>query len=483
MAATQPQKKAAKELNFAELDKQIDNAAKGLPPSVKEQLEDHVAQKFKEGKQVAKADTADKVTTGKSKVVPINSPLPLKFRSDPLPWNYGDIQGDPKPPALTSMVDVKFLTKEEVDACPTPCVIINGIQITPTATDIPLQHGRLGRGSSAQMYVPFYHKGVDKKVFSRFVAEIDGRTVEFFLDDKSKVVINAPFFNSGRYDSLAASAMNSTLVLLNSSSIDDSVIGDNYLLNVASKSNVLNRSQLAGTRMFTGPRDYMFNESNEKPDDMDTVPRQKHENCQFKEARITDSELSPGYYSRSTVNQSKIKSSRTVYVRHCELTKATYDGKSVTMTRVNSVSMSVTVEGEITLQNLKLNNEYLHARALYMPNKFAALTVDFPVQELKMIRTSVTEVELSFYQTDSVRFNLTPTREEVLEGIRDLMKRNNHSHSRTPAAENPFTESFLEYAADAIVSRLGVIVVMDAATAVVNEMNHRYNDYDDPYMF
>lgn len=435
-------------------------------------------------KQVAKAVKAIEKSADANKVVSIDSGgKPLKFKSDPLPWNYGDIQAEPKSASMTSMVDVKFLTKEEVVACPPPCVIINGIQISPTDTGIPLQHGRLGRGTSAQMYIPFYHKGVDKKTFSRYVAEIDGRTVEFLLDDLSKVVINAPFFNSGRYDSLAASSMNSTLVLINSTSTDDSVLGDNYLLNVTSKSNVLNRSSLAGTRMYTGARDYMYNELNEKPDDMDTVPRQKHENCQFKETRVTDSELSPGYYSRSTINQSKVKSSRTVYARGCELTKATYDGKSVTMTRVNSVSMSVTAEGEITLQNLKLNNEYLNARSLYMPNKFASLTVDFPVQELKLIRTSKDEVELGFYQNDCVRFGMTPTREEVLEGIRDLLKRNNHSHSRSPAADNPFSESFLEYAADAVVSRLGVIVMMDAATAVVNEMNHRYNDYDDPYMF
>jgi hypothetical protein len=452
----------------------VDKAKDIIDEGFKETATKEVAEKGQPPKSVAKKD----------KVVPLNSDLPVAVKDD-LPWTLG---GNPVLPyAGFDMTKAKVLTPDEVTSWPTPCVIINNVLIAPTEEGIAAQHGRLGFGMGSSKYIPFYSKGLDAKKYNRYVAVLDGRQVEFLLDELSKVVVSNNYFGNSRYDQLTAQNAQSSLLLINSSSVNDSVIGENYLLNVDSKNNVFNRSSVSATRMFSGPRDYQFTELTEKPERSDLVPRQKFEHCQFKETRVTDSELSPGYYSRSTLTQSRVRSNRTVYVRSCELNKASFDGKAVSLKRVNSVSMSVNAEGEINVSNIKLSNDYMTVRSLYMPNKFSLLTVDFPVQELKMVRTEPAEIELSFFTNDSVRFGLTPSREDVLEGIRDLIKRNNYGHYRNGSGsgiDNAFSESFLDYAADAVMSRLRVIGVLDAATNVVNEMNQNYNDnYDDPYMF
>ena len=429
--------------------------------------------KVADPKPVVAAAPASKTKT--SQVVSLGAP------PQNMPWSYepgapgGSVSNFPVSPSP----DLVLLNKEQIDALPTPCVVINGVVIEPKHTELDGGFGRISvPHSNASFYIPYSEdRSKGANVFSYYAVELNGNKVGYYLDKRSKVVITNTGGPFGRYgDDYENYGKGGQLMLINSSSENDSVMGDSTLRNVASVENTFFKSSVSNTANTPGATpSYMA----PKKDDTDNDRQFPMKGCHLRESYIQDSVLPNGRFVKASITKSRLVSQRWVLVKDVYMTECTIEAKSIVLTGLTVKNFSAYIEGECVIRNNQsFNGDTLTAQSIYAPNKFCLLKVDFPNRELNVVRLNYKEIGLGFYSGFVVVISVNANREEIEAAMNKLTKadhRDDFSPHDVHGINNAFSQSLLDYAINSIDSRLGVIRMLDAATKSVEEMTRAYD--------
>lgn len=356
---------------------------------------------------------------------------------------------------------------------------IDGVVQTPLLTGVTVTRNRLNtENSDYGLYIPYVMGETAKdKVFSVYRIEIDKAEVIYALDNESTVELSSDASMRRPFSRHRAMGVGS-LILINSVSKHDTIMGESSLLNAATSNCLLNSSVLcriddpkpAANNLPWGGCDSL-NEFSEN--------RMVVKNSQFKRATIENSDITPGTYIDTYVRDSRVESTGHVTLLRTDIYKSRVDAPRVLLRDVNAISCTFSSETELTIEASRFSNIYTTSGSIHIPNKFCFLELDTPWGKLNFIRATRNEFSLGAGHYRQERFKLDVTREEILEFVKSQAGFGSWSGDKTPSTL--ISDSIAEYLADSVMSRLTVINLLDSARQLVNDISGNRALYEDPY--
>lgn len=340
-------------------------------------------------------------------------------------------------------------------------VTIDGVAQTPIATDVVVSGSYINipeHGIST--YVPYRFSGKCDGKFSLYRVKADGGDVTYILDENSCVEIqNAQ--SQRRPFTRRATAANGVLVLINSYSKNDVILGENYLVNMDSSNNLFNTSSVS---------DIHDEKSNNKPlylpwGEEETTGRRTIANCLFKLSTISNSSLTAGTYVSCCINDSQVESSGHTIFNQCDLQTSSVRGSRAHMKGMTLDRSTLSSEGAVHCGAGRLTSVYINAPSIYLSNKMGYLSVETPTEKMDMVRATETEFVVFGHWGGQQRIAIDATREEieVLACDVHLGRGYMQSNKLSDVKRDAITQSIIDYMVDSIESRFKVVRLMDAA--------------------
>lgn len=369
----------------------------------------------------------------------------------------------------------------------TPQVVVRGKAAEPIGT-VTYTGGDSLQYNDINFYLPWPTERFKDMSFNIYQLEDKGRKINLAMDPLSKFVIEPSpshfHFVPGNPQFTAPAV----IVLINSTSSNDYVVGESLLINVESRNNVLNNSQLTASRKDQGRSYGLF--AYEKTEDVFKVGedhRHTYVGCRFKRSRIENALLSDGYYFETQIVDSEIKSNGRIDVRGGRVTRSRLVGSDITLNDANLVQFSAECTGSIRVNRQTLNAELYTTSGLYLNNKFAKTTITAPhYSDIRLVRVSLNEFELGDGY-NSVTLKINEGSGEVMDKVESLFARmkgkvqeetNRERYDR--AGMDNFTRSILRYVTDSVASRLRIIEMIDSAAETLESVLPRANKFE-PY--
>lgn len=360
--------------------------------------------------------------------------------------------------------------------------MVEGVLQEPIETGLTVQFNRI-QSSVIQrdFYLPHpVNRMYADKVFSLYRQRTGEFEAYYLLDNNSTVTLNGGDPRPGYYRPRNLSA-GGVLILINSSSNDDIVLGDSSLINTESAYNVLNNTMLARTKdPVNGPR-FPFDHWE---DNLPVVQKQEVKErlnireTQFKHVSLIDSEVTRGVYRHSSFNNSSVRGSGHVTVERSNLYETEVIGTRVTLEAVQFTKSYVSSESELLVKHVRFNGSHVRSKSIYIPNKFCYLELDTPQNKMFFVRSSRREFDLGNNMHSMERFKLDAPSEDIRRQVAIQLAMDPEGfHTRATL----ITRSVANYIADSILSRLRVIRLLDEAKQLVEEVGERRHDYDDIY--
>lgn len=358
--------------------------------------------------------------------------------------------------------------------------MVGGVLQDPIKTGIGLWNGRLGEiditGSPPGATLPQYlDKSVFGKTFSLYLYKDHESEVYYYLDADSTVSIGGGDPKTGYYRH--RTTKNGVLVLINSSSTDDIVIGESVLANTDSSYSVLNQSTIAKTKNPADPWELVPVEGKDGNDHV-VKTRLAIRECEFKRCLMLDSTFPSGRYIETHLTQSSVDSSGYTHVLNTTLQKSTVRGSRVTLEGNRIYDSNIHSDGEVTIKNCVFKATHVRGKSLFIPNKFNYLELDTPLHKLYLVRSSPKEFDVGFTSHGMERFRLNDG-DRQLE--RFIFRMANVDPEGSPQRSTIISDSISQYMLDSIRSRLTVINTLDAAEQLVLDTNLYQRPWDDIY--
>jgi len=371
-------------------------------------------------------------------------------------------------------------------------VMFHGEELVPVETGLRAEFGRVkSEKLDKTIHLPGLHSfNLDDRVFGLYAVE-QGDSKGYYLVDQDSYVEVQPEAADGRRNWMLYSnmIMNGTLVLINSISINDQVIGDSGLTNVESRENLLNGTTLTATRNPPNrhdlrhphrddPQGYLapWDEGNTKPLPL-LKTRALFTHSQFKRSMVMDSFLSKGVYRSVHITQSVIDGSGApASVTGANLYRCALAGTRVHLKNTSMTECTVNSDAELIIKYTTFNNLHFSAKTVRITNKFNYLSLDTPTNKLYLVRSSLREFDLGASSYNMVRLKLDASAEEVRKVICAQLSFDEEGY---PIALTSLTGSIADYLTEAVVSRLKVIRLLDEAKRLVRDVGMRETNYDD----
>jgi len=406
------------------------------------------------------------VMTVEQAVDKIKSELPAVANE----WNLDKFGGSFTP---------KYHTKEELAALKTPWVMVKGVLIEPSQTDIPESY-RIQTNSGQTFWLhttPTLTTPATPRTFSHFLVEIDGFVVQFLLDDKSSVDIQS--FDIGRAGfgaNVRPSQGSNQVVLINSDSTHDTFLGDVMLENQSTRGCVFSQSTVSSRPRYTDHKAPWL--------DRDSGHRQKLKWSHISRSTVYNSVLVDSLYLRDcAIDNSNIKTTETFRADTCTIKDSTIKGNVADLKFANLERTYIPSTGSVLIVNTRMTDESLGERPVYIPNKFSTLKVDLPFDHLFMRRESVKKVVLGTGYHKPVELDVDATLEETDAAVRAVLRGSSYHNPLDPDMKDPVVSNLIHYVVQSLRSRLRVVKMLDStvrtARVVTGEI-HR-EDYDDDF--
>lgn len=370
---------------------------------------------------------------------------------------------------------------------------VNGVDQDPIDTDISTMYRDLKSDKlpGETVYLNSIHGyRIHDRKFNLFLVELGGESTYYFVDQESQVTINA----DGSNLRLRRHPVNGhgVLILINSVSVDDQVIGESLLVNADSERNLLNSSALIS---FEEPRAYhdyglAFRDHTRRPpanpwDESEhslpsTKRRQAYEGSQFKRVQAYDSFLMRGTYRSAHLAQCVIEGGGQANVVNSHLTQSVLAGTQVTLKNSNLTNCSLRSDGELLIKHSTFNYMHVSAKSVHILNKFSYLSLDTPTQKLYVVRANYREIDVGTSSYTMQRLKIAASEDEVRKVVAAALSVDEEGF---PVAETSITRSFANYLTEAVMSRLKVIQLLDEAKQLVYQVGvgRANNFYDDLY--
>lgn len=359
--------------------------------------------------------------------------------------------------------------------------MVEGVLQEPIEVGLTVQFNRI---QSSELKRDFYlphpiNQMYSDKVFSLYRQRTGEFEAYYLLDGNSTVTLNGGDARPGYYRPRNLTA-GGVLILINSSSNDDIVLGDSSLINTESAYNVLNNTMLARTKdPINGPR-FPFDhwEENLPVKKQEVKERFNVRETQFKQVQCIDSELSRGVYRSSSFNNSHVRGSGHVTVERSNLYETEVTGTRITIESSHLTKSYVASEAELLVKHVRFNGSHVRSKSIFIPNKFCYLELDTPQNKMFFVRSSRREFDLGNNMHSMERFKLDAPSEDIRRQVAIQLSMDPEGfHTRATL----ITRSVANYIADSILSRLRVIRLLDEAKQLVEEVGERRHDYDDIY--
>jgi len=373
---------------------------------------------------------------------------------------------------------------------PSKKVSMNGVFLEPVAVDLKSQHGYLNI-NGVTVYLPYPNHRYEELTFSAYyLGGENGNTSRtlLLLDEYSSVTMEqgkVPYSFGRAHNRKAAS-----VVMVNSSSKNDAYYGENYLINVDSEENTLNESRLEAKGSVQGYSweygAYAESDHEEYGNRNDKFVtgqslRHRYEKSQFKKTTCIDSKLAEGFYSSCNLFRSTVKAANRCSLYRTEVKKTEIQGSDVTLRNSNFKACTLSCEGHVYVNSQRMIRESFHTASLHLLNKYCTMEVTLPrYNDLKMIRISEGEFELvNSSSRGNVKIGIKSGPYQIREHVEKFL--NMTGPSEAVEGPNAFQESMVDYVVDSIVSRLGMVSMLDSAYHATRALTQESEPYDNPY--
>lgn len=356
---------------------------------------------------------------------------------------------------------------------------IDGIVQTPLLTGVTVERNRLNtENSDYALYIPYFLNITDKsKTFSIYHVTIDKCEVIYALDNSSTVELSAATHGIRPFHRNKLTTAGS-LLLINSSSKNDVIIGDNALSNAATSNCLLNSSTIfqddAPKENYGLPWPELTRMGEFTPNQI-TI-----KDSQFKRSTVQNSTVSPGTYIDARVRDANIESTTHANFTRVDIWKCRINATRTVLIRDAQLhSCGFTSESDLIIESSRFSNIYASVPSINIPNKFSYLELDAPWGILSLVRASRSEFSLGTSHYRQERFKLNVSRETILEFVK--AQADTMSWTEGKVTNTLITDSIAEYLVDSIMSRLAVINLLDSALQLAQEMTGFRSTYEDPY--
>ena len=366
---------------------------------------------------------------------------------------------------------------EKVQA--TGTFIFEGVLQEPIETGLKVDYNRI---SSVHLDNAFYlpHPVAQMyadKVFSLYLLRTAGSEAYYLLDGNSTVTLGGGEVKLS-FHAPRSVPCRGVLVLINSSSNEDVVIGESALINTESAHNVLNNSVLARTKEPSPDYCSEFYKVGEAVPVKDIKERLNIKECQFKRTSVFDSVVTKGVYRDSQIRDSKIFGVGYTTVTTSQLMDANIRGTRVLIKGAHLDKTSITAEGELLVKYSRFTGAHIRASSIYIPNKFNYLEVDTPQHKLYFVRSTVKDFDIGTQTYSMERMRLDVDEVEIRKLVASQMSADHEGFATRPSM---LTRSIASYLTDSIRSRLRVIRLLDEAKQLVREVGATTQPWDDIY--
>lgn len=293
------------------------------------------------------------------------------------------------------------------------------------------------------------------------------------------------------------------LIMINSTSHNDHFINSVVLANVESSNNTLNQSHIIVNSSRIGPQRGWGGSSPFKVGDS----RQKYSDLRLKKTDVIDSSLTRGQYYSCNFTNSCVTGTNTYenHIKNTYLTECRIRGSRVKLKNLTGEALDFNAEGEVLVKGVgRLNNHQWHFPSIHVTNRFAFTEIDYVTRHdhgIKMVRTTETEVEIALQRwKEGIKVAIDAPRHTVELAIRDGLKEGKEKKlepaqfsggfgsfpyqplgSLSYRGEKPGDgiRNYMDsYIVDQVVSRLGMIQMLDEVEKTAKELNYGRNDDD-----
>jgi hypothetical protein len=356
-----------------------------------------------------------------------------------------------------------------------------GVLQDPIETGLKVDYNRI---RSQHLETPFYlphpiSQLYTDKVFSLYRLRAGDVEAYYLLDSNSTVSVGG---GDARLDYHRRQNVpnRGVLVLINSSSNDDIVLGESTLINTESAYNLLNNAVLACTKEHDPnyPRGFGHMSDEPTPVSKEVKERFNVRECLFKRTSVFNSSISKGEYRDSQVHDSQISSAGYVQVGTCQIFDCHIRGTRVTLKGNHLTKCGVNSEGELLLKYSRFTGAHIKANSIYIPNKFCYLEIDTPQHKMYMVRATRRDFDLGVNLHNMERLRLDAPKEEIEKVVACQLSLDPEGFYTQPTS---LSRSVASYLTDSITSRLKVVRLLDEAKQLVREVGDRTRPWDDIY--
>jgi hypothetical protein len=444
--------------------KQVDKAVKAL-----EKVADKGKAVSADKPQPVKIVNSSFSGTNGAKVKPKGmglSPSHGKVLSETVEEAVGRIKMDPPRFGLANGpwggLELKYYSKEELAAMKTPWVMVKGVLIEPKQTGIK-EAGRISTDSGHTFWLnmprALYREKEEPRVFSHYVIESDGITVQLLLDEKSSVQINSFDIYRGGYQAMDINRhMVNQAVLTNTDSTHDTFLGEVILENQSTNSCVFNSSTVSSQPRFDQQQAPWVVQRNRES------PRQVLKYSSLSRSSVFNSVISDSIQLLdTTIDDSNIKTNEGFSAANSRLKEATIKGHRARLKFAQLEKTYIPSTGSILIVNTIMKDESLGDKPLYVPNKFCTLKVDLPHDHLSMRRETLTKVGITVGYRQPVDIEIDATMDVIDAKVREVLRDSSYHNPLDPDMKDPVVSNLIHYVVQAIRSRLRVIKMLDSA--------------------
>ena len=291
---------------------------------------------------------------------------------------------------------------------------------------------------------------------------------------------------------------NSQLLMINSSSRDDEFLHNNALVNVETKDCVFNKSEVI-TNVATPGRETGWGSSGafhlgQK--------RPAYENLRLKDSTILDSMVCGGSYNQTHITRSSVEQAGTsISIKSSSLDNTCLAANHIDVQGVRFDKANIRIAGRLDIKGISaLTGVDWSYEGAYITNRFDFTEIDFIHRmdnAIKMMRINEDEFSLGVQWGDNIKLSLTATRTEIEEAIKELSLSARGKKKLTPSptaypgqyfgSVTPWAGSMkpaesiknhlLQYATDQILSRLGMVQMLDEIYAISQDLNRQSSNY------
>lgn len=328
----------------------------------------------------------------------------------------------------------------------------------------------------------------DETPFAIYRFTLNNKPITVMLDPTSKVWIGSetsPDVDWELRDEGITREGPINVLLKNSIAIDCHFFDGVTLVNTIAKESVLQNSivaryeqnQLTTNRIaWNGRRRYHYKF---KKDD-----RCEISNCLLTHMTIDNSDIQAGSYYSGIIRDSIIECPGQIQLYHASVYESTVKANGRLFLGQTSIT-AVTIEskGNVRLCMPSLRDIYLRTDGIYARNKFAITVIDVPnnpaTECYNLVRINQHEVELSIgHRTEKKLIKLGTEQWQLSHELHEWLRKHdvpeaNETKGSPDAPRSAITESIQKYVVDTIISRIGIINLLDDAVHTARNLERK----------